>query len=125
MARSLSTNSLVPSLLQGPAPGVNVAADRLTEVSTQLGPSNSPMASFKPGSSPASPSASSVMRRMRSILRKRQCVAQQEAMTRCFQQSEADPTGQLTPCSQYIQALRYCELQTQQHNYPVNTSFLS
>jgi hypothetical protein len=66
---------------------------------------------------------------MRSVLKRHQCVHQQEALTQCMKQAKASakPSAlQASPCQQYVDSFRYCQLVTEQHNYPatINTAFL-
>lgn len=66
--------------------------------------------------------------RMRAVLRRHQCVQQQEAVSTCMKQSKvAQPSaGQPCDCNSYISALQYCQMATAQHNYPsfANTAML-
>lgn len=109
MAGTATTRALAPILLNG-ASASGVAAERITsEVSTVGSPKR-----------PATVGVG-VMSRMRSIMRRQQCIEQHEALYNCFNQNSREGS---TTCSMYLDALRYCELQTQQHNYPVNTAYL-
>lgn len=69
----------------------------------------------------------SMLNKMRAVLSSHQCVSQQEAVSACMKAAKAQPSAVpvASPCSNYIDQLRYCELVTVQHNYPaVGTSFL-
>jgi hypothetical protein len=77
----------------------------------------------------SSPSATStdLLSRMRIVLKRHQCGYEEEAVTVCMRQAAASKPSALAvagPCSGYINSLRYCQLQTQQHNYPVAPAFL-
>lgn len=64
---------------------------------------------------------------MRAVLSRHQCVSQQEALSACVKAAKAEPSALLvaSPCSKYVDQLRYCELVTVHHNYPVvNTSYM-
>lgn len=113
------------------------AAQRLTPFTTLLSSPAAPVVQATlsvdvlPAAAPTnmamSPSmnSTSVLRRMRSVLKRRQCVSQQEALSQCFMQQETEggAGNQGLPCNQYMQQLRFCE--QAMHSYTaVNTSFL-
>lgn len=78
----------------------------------------------------SSPTADSMVSRMRAVLKRHQCGSEEEAVTVCMRQAAqaaAKPSVSAAgpgPCNSYINSLRYCQLQTQQHNYPVAPAFL-
>mgnify|MGYP003619143841 CR=1 FL=1 len=68
-----------------------------------------------------------MLHKMRAVLSRHQCVSQQEAVSACMKADKAQPSAvhAASPCSNYIDQLRYCERVTIQHNYPAaNASFL-
>lgn len=79
-------------------------------------------------SSPRGSAASdnTMLTRMRAVLKRHQCGTEEEAVSTCLraQTSQQSVMAAGAPCSGYINSLRYCQLQTQQHNYPVAPAFL-
>jgi hypothetical protein len=70
-----------------------------------------------------------MVHRMMKVLKRHQCGYEEEAVTVCMRQaaqaaSKPSALAASSPCSGYINTLRYCQLQTQQHNYPVAPAFL-
>jgi hypothetical protein len=65
-----------------------------------------------------------MLSKMRTIMKRQQCIDQHEALFNCFNGSNEQNARQSSKCSQYMEALTYCQLQTQQHNYPINTAYL-
>jgi len=65
-----------------------------------------------------------MLTKMRTIMKRQQCIEQHEALFNCFNGSHDPSSRQSSQCSQYMEALTYCQLQTQQHNYPINTAYL-
>lgn len=69
-------------------------------------------------------STDTMVSRMRAVLKRHQCGSEEEAVTVCMRQAAqatSKPSALVAggQCSSYINSLRYCQLQTQQHNYPV------
>jgi hypothetical protein len=66
---------------------------------------------------------------MRAVLKRHQCGHEEEAVTLCLRQqaaaaSKPSALAAGSPCNSAINSFRYCQLQTQQHNYPVAPAFL-
>lgn len=68
---------------------------------------------------------------VRAVLQRHQCVAQTEAVSTCMRAHYSSGAGggaakpsalhKSSPCAGYVNALRYCELATSQHNFPAST----
>jgi hypothetical protein len=65
------------------------------------------------------------MSSLTSVMRRQQCVEQHESLQLCVKAgAKGQDALQNKSCRHFVEAVKYCMLQTQQHNYPVNTAFL-
>lgn len=87
--------------------------------------------------------ASSLVGRMRAVLKRHQCGEEEEAVSLCLRQANAAAALQISAvgvaaapgaaaaagasaggCELVIETFRFCRLHTQQHNYPAAPAFL-
>lgn len=75
-----------------------------------------------------------MLSRALTVLKRHQCGYEEETVAVCMRQAAAASStatkpsafslSAANPCGGYINSLRYCQLQTQQHNYPVAPALL-